>query len=168
MALSLAVLASHQAWAAPSVPPPSGFQGETFVDPEGCAYHRFTLGGEVMWAEVLDEGGAPLCGLAPSRATQIAAMPLHRRGEAPPFPEPGRYAQIGLFLNLERADAFAAQLAAAGLPLLRQDFPRGGGRVQRVLYAGPFADAAAADAGLQVIRAVGFTDAFLWQHELEE
>ena len=74
--------------------------------------------------------------------------------------------QIGAFTTTARADAFVRRLRADGLPLLRQDFPRGGGLL-RVLYAGPFASPRAAAAARDTVRAMGFADAFTWAHQTD-
>lgn len=145
---------------APADPPPRGYEAATYVDARGCIWHRARIGQAVAWAALVEADGAQRCG-ALEGAPDPGTMPPHRSGTAPPFPAPGRYAQIGLFRDLARAEVYQRQLRAAGLPLLLQDFRRGGGRVQRVLYAGPYADRGEAEAALAVIQGLGFADAFL-------
>ncbi len=146
--------------AAQPVPaPPPGYAADGYVDARGCAFRRGRVGATEVWAEVLGPDGAPHCTAAVTAA--VDTIPPHRGGR-PPFAEPGAYVQVALFRDAARADLYARQIAAAGLGVVVQDFARPGGRVQRVLYAGPIDAADEADAALGVVRALGFADAFVW------
>lgn len=149
---------------APAEPPPLGWSAQTFVDSAGCVFHRVELGGAVVWAHRLGPDGAALCGQAPSLqpavSDRLPAIPPSRAGAVPDFPEPGVYVQLGTFSATATADRIAADLRAQGYRLWRQDFPR-----LRVLFAGPFDDAAVAAAARDDLRGRGFTDAFLRQSD---
>lgn len=159
-------LCAGAAPAGPLEPPPDGFVSPLFVDTAGCAFARVELGGETLWAGLTGREGAPVCGQVPSlapitRADDLPAIAPNRSGTAPVFPAPGSYAQVGAFTGSKKADAVTAQLQALGLPVLRQDFPRGA-RPMRVLFVGPFPDEATAARAKAALRRLGYADAFLW------
>jgi len=162
LAALVAVVRAGAAAAQPAPPPPAGYPGPVYVDGQGCAFQRAEIGESVLWAARLAADGAPRCGLTPSAGVSgsdaVTAIPPHRRGQAPAFPEPGRYVQIAAFRDTVRADALVTRLMLRGLPVLRQDFGGGG---LRVILAGPLGDARAAAATLAELRAMGHADAFL-------
>lgn len=79
-------------------------------------------------------------------ATQAAANPS--------------YVQVGSFAVPANADGAAARLKALGLPVAKAQMTSGGKALQ-VIYAGPFASAAAASQALSLARGAGFGDAFI-------
>ncbi len=116
--------------------------------------------------------GAAVAGAAGSSAglsaeASAAAKPKSHvsrqpsRVRSPQFPQPGLYIQVAAFREMPNAERTVRWLQGLGLPALRQDFPRRQG-VLRLIYAGPFADPAAADAGMAAVRGLGFRDAFVW------
>ena len=70
------------------------------------------------------------------------------------------YVQIGSFAGPANAAGAAAQITALGLPSASGRMTKGGAALQLV-YAGPFADAAAARSALTALRSAGFKDAFI-------
>ena len=162
-------LAAGRAAAGPADPPPADFAGPTWVDSRGCAFQRAEIGGSTVWADRLAADGKPLCGLTPSAADlpvsdRVPAIPPNRRGSAPVFPAPGSYAQIAAFTGKAKADRLVGALQAAGIPVLRQDFSRGG-TLLRVIFAGPLGSGAEAEAQLGRIRGMGYPDAFVWTQD---
>lgn len=153
-----------QAGAAPDVAPPDGYAGAQFVDAQGCAFSRVVLGGKVVWADVLDASGNPVCGMEPTVVVDggsdgLPEIAATRRNRAPTFPQPGTYLQVGAFGLTANADRVTADLQAAGLSVLRQDFPRNRGQL-RVLFVGPFLSDAQIAQAFQIVRGQGFRDAF--------
>ncbi|MCA8883020.1 MAG: SPOR domain-containing protein [Rhodobacteraceae bacterium] len=149
----------------PAELPPADFAGAEFVDSTGCAYWRMTLDGAPVWAARIGTDGAPVCGQQPSVAPPglsdlLPAIPPNRKGEAPQFPQDGRYAQVASFRTAKKADEITALLQAQGLSVLRQDYPRRSGAL-RVLYVGPLGDEDTARDTLRSVRRLGFRDAFL-------
>lgn len=72
-----------------------------------------------------------------------------------------QWVQVGAYrANGPGADRATAQLGAAGLPVKVTPTARGG-LALNVVYAGPFADASSAAAGLAAARRAGFADAFI-------
>ncbi len=161
--------AAAGAAAGPAEPPPAGFAGTTWIDSRGCAFQRAEIGGVVVWADRLTAEGDPVCGLPPglsdlAPSDAVPAIPPNRRGSPPAFPAPGIYAQIAAFTGKAKADGLVTALQGAGIPALRQDFPRGGG-VLRVIYAGPLGSESEAAARIGQIRAMGYADAFVWTQD---
>ncbi|RVT82688.1 SPOR domain-containing protein [Rhodobacteraceae bacterium CCMM004] len=70
----------------------------------------------------------------------------------------GAYVQVGTYADPANAQRATARLRAAGLPV-RQGQVRRGGKVLRVVLAGPFADGG--QRALATARRAGFSDAFL-------
>lgn len=81
---------------------------------------------------------------------------------APPAPKGQGKAlvQVGTFGQPSNADGAAARLAALGLPVAKSRTTKGGKTLQ-IVFAGPFASAAEAQAALTAARRAGFSDAFL-------
>lgn len=150
--------------ATPETPPPDGYSGAEFVDATGCAFSRVILGGQVVWADRFDASGQPVCGLEPTVVVDggsdgLPEIAATRRNRAPQFPEPGTYLQVGAFGLTANADRVTADLQAAGLSVLRQDFPRNRGQL-RVLFVGPFSNEDQIAQAFQIVRRQGFRDAF--------
>ena len=71
---------------------------------------------------------------------------------------------LAAFTGKAKADRLVGALQAAGIPVLRQDFSRGGGLL-RVIFAGPLGSGAEAQAQLGRIRDMGYPDAFVWTQD---
>jgi cell division protein FtsN len=97
--------------------------------------------------------------LVPPQAAQPAGRVTVSTMSAP---EAGIQAlvQVGSFADPANASRAAAGLAALGLPVTSTQITQKG-RLLTVVYAGPFAASAAAQAGLAAARQAGFTDAVL-------
>ncbi|SIS69473.1 SPOR domain-containing protein [Phaeovulum vinaykumarii] len=72
----------------------------------------------------------------------------------------GRLVQVGTFGVAENAQRSKARLRALGLPVASARVHQGGRDLQ-IVFAGPFADPAAASAALARARSAGFADALL-------
>lgn len=72
----------------------------------------------------------------------------------------GALVQIGTFGVASNAEGAAARLAALGLPVAKGRTTKGGKTLQ-IVFAGPFASAAEAQAALSAARRAGFSDAFV-------
>jgi len=142
---------------APDVP--ADFTGPSWVDAAGCAWQRATMNGDTVWAQWLDADKAPICDRTPTALPKVKAKIIARnaKGRNPVFPAPGTYIQVAAFANLANAEKTQRELAANGWGVLRQDWPK-----WRVVYAGPFPDAAATAAALDKVHAMGFGDALTW------
>ena len=79
---------------------------------------------------------------------------------APTAQKAGGLVQIGTFGVPSNAEGAAARLAALGLPVAKGRTTKNGKTLQ-IVFAGPFASAAEAQAALSAARRAGFSDAFL-------
>ena len=70
-----------------------------------------------------------------------------------------RFVQVGTFADPANAERTAAVLQSMGLPVGFANITRNG-TPMRIVAAGPFAQAGALQAALQVVRSAGFADAF--------
>ena len=70
-----------------------------------------------------------------------------------------RFVQVGTFADPANAERTAAVLQSMGLPVGFANTTRNG-TAMRIVAAGPFSEAAALQAALQVVRSAGFADAF--------
>jgi hypothetical protein len=151
------LLAAGAAWAAPVEAPAGDYAGRSYVDSAGCAFQRAVMNGTVLWAARVGADGAPVCGLAPTFAPEVAAVPVAAvpavRAKAAPVVLAGRWLQVGAFADPANADRALARLGALGLP--RATLAVNGGRLKAVL-AGPFEGRAAFDAALGTLRQAGF------------
>lgn len=144
------------AWAAPAEAPAEDYAGRSYVDSAGCAFQRGVMNGTVLWVARVAADGAPVCGLAPTFAPEVAAeAPKVVRAKAVPVVLAGRWLQVGAFADPANAQRALARLGALGLP--RATLAVKGGRLKAVL-AGPFDDRAAFDAALGALRQAGFAD----------
>ncbi len=98
----------------------------------------------------------------PDPVRVIAPQPDRQR--PPVFPEPGYYVQVAALADPADTAETIRMLQGNGFGVLRQPLTIRGRRLD-VLYAGPFADRAARNAALSVIRGGGFSDAFAWLQE---
>ncbi|MDJ0630150.1 MAG: SPOR domain-containing protein [Rhodobacter sp.] len=70
-----------------------------------------------------------------------------------------RYVQVGTFSVESNARNTAARLKALGVPAKLASYSRGG-KVYRIVVAGPYRDAGSLRAGLAAVRRAGFSDAY--------
>ncbi|MES2667337.1 MAG: SPOR domain-containing protein [Pseudomonadota bacterium] len=92
-------------------------------------------------------------GVVKRGATQTKAVPKAKS-------KGGALVQVGSFGVASNADGAASRLSGLGLPVVRSRVNRGGKALQ-IIYAGPFASAAEAQAALNAARGAGFGDAIL-------
>ncbi len=150
------LVAAGAAWAAPAEAPAGDYAGRSYVDSAGCAFQRGVMNGTVLWVARVAADGAPVCGLAPTFAPEVAAeAPKVVRAKAVPVVLAGRWLQVGAFADPANAQRALARLGALGLP--RATLAVKGGRLKAVL-AGPFDDRAAFDAARGALRQAGFAD----------
>jgi len=86
----------------------------------------------------------------------VSAQPASRQ----PAATRGALVQVGTFGVPANADGAAARLASLGLPVARGRTSKGGQALQ-IVFAGPFASGAEAQAALSAARRAGFSDAFV-------
>lgn len=154
------LVAVGAAWAAPAEAPAGDYAGRSYVDSAGCAFQRGVMNGTVLWVARVAADGAPVCGLAPTFAPEVAVAPKAVRAKAvrakaAPVVLAGRWLQVGAFADPANAQRALARLGALGLP--RATLAVKGGRLKAVL-AGPFDDRAAFDAARGALRQAGFAD----------
>ena len=93
---------------------------------------------------------------APRLTTSVSTMSApHTRATTG-----GAFVQVGSFGLPANATGASARLVALGLPVSTAHLTRGG-KLLQVVYAGPFASAAAAQSALAAARNAGFSDAIL-------
>jgi len=64
--------------------PPSGFDGQQFVDNAGCAFARAGVSGTTVWVPRVDQSRNQICGLAPTfGATAVATAPAPAAPRSP-------------------------------------------------------------------------------------
>jgi hypothetical protein len=160
----------------PAELPPAGYAGLQYVDTKGCMFVRAGADGEVLWVPRVSRNGKPDCDNPPSGrrvpvAEEIGAVPF-APGEAPlaetaasqderlpAVTAPGGYfVAVGSFGVAENADRAAAKLGTLGYGVVRGRV-EGGSQTLITVFAGPFADAAAAGEARQALRGNGFPDA---------
>lgn len=160
----------------PAELPPADYAGLQYVDSEGCIFARAGTGTEVLWIPRVSRQGVPDCGQPPSgqrvpvvEEVGLQPVPAASTGDdgAPTDGAAGGGGQAGgLFVAIGSfADPGTADRARAKLAELEYDVVRG--QVQGAsgtlvtVFAGPFPDAEAAGAALQVLRQAGFPEAAL-------
>lgn len=94
----------------------------------------------------------------------VTAAPAWRKPVVSTRSEPtastARFVQVGLFTTHGKAEAAAARLEAAGLPVRFASETRNGQPMKRVMV-GPYASAAALNAGLSATKAAGYVQAWV-------
>lgn len=134
---------------APAVPPPASYTEPEFTDSQGCVFSRVEHGKEVLWAPRYHADGTQVC----PGTTEAGAA------DCPLPTDAGRYAQAGIYVDLDNARKAAAEVRALGLPVnivrLSRD-PQG----RHSVVAGPFRGWENAQKGLAALRCNGFPDAF--------
>ena len=117
-------------------------------------------------ANLVTQASRPVVFAAPAANVAIAPPVARVSTMSAPAPKPAvasaraLYVQIGSFAVPANAAGAAAQITALGLPSASGRMTKGGAALQ-VVYAGPFADAAAARSALTALRSAGFRDAFI-------
>lgn len=170
-ATALALLAAP-ALAEPLQPaemPPAEFAGQQYVDSKGCMFVRAGTADAVLWIPRVTPKGVPLCGNPPSGrhvpvAEEVGVQPVPE-GRASAAPAQGGqgggyFVAVGSYAVTDHAAAAETRLAELEYPSVRGSVDGGSGPLITV-FAGPFPDAAAAEAVRGALIAAGFTDAML-------
>ncbi len=162
----------------PAELPPANFAGQQYVDSKGCMFLRAGSGGEVVWVPRVSREGTPICGNPPSGrrvpvaeetgvktfsegdvAAPAAAPATGATADAPEPAAPGGYfVAVGSFGVAANADRAEERLRALGYPVVRGRL-QGGSSTLMTVFAGPFADATAANDARAALRGNGFPDA---------
>jgi cell division septation protein DedD len=160
----------------PAEMPSSDYAGLQYVDSKGCAFVRAGVGSEVLWVPRVSRIGKPDCDNPPSGrrvpvAEEIGAAPFEPGVEPsaqtvapqneglPSVTAPGGYfVAVGSFGVADNADRAAAKLGTLGYGVVRGRV-EGGSQTLITVFAGPFADAAAAGDARRILRGNGFPDA---------
>jgi cell division septation protein DedD len=98
---------------------------------------------------------------APRQPAVVAAkQPVNAVARPAPQGVVGRFVQVGTFAQGSNANATAARLQRAGLPVRIGEVNRGG-RALQIVLAGPFPNPSQAQSALSSVHRAGFADAFL-------
>lgn len=132
-----------------------------FVEAPGTRVLVCPRGAKVVQRVALNGGGTTLLCTAGDGSLAGLAIPAPCKSKhaAKAIPQ-GSFVQVASFVVPQNAKRTKAWLAAQGLPVAKGRLTRRGQDFE-VIFAGPFADAAMADAVLDAMRAAGFEDAFL-------
>ncbi|WP_425099524.1 SPOR domain-containing protein [Tropicibacter sp. S64] len=95
-----------------------------------------------------------------STSGSTARTPVVSTRSAPEAASAPRYVQIGVFTTEAKAQAAAARLSAAGLPVRFGSYTKNGQAMRRVMV-GPYTSVAALNAGLQRTKSAGYVQAYL-------
>jgi hypothetical protein len=99
--------------------PPSGFDGQQFVDNAGCAFARAGVSGTTVWVPRVDQTRNQICGLAPTfGATAVATAPAPEAPRSPVLaPEAAPGAPIPTVASTVTAPAAAPAPTPAPAPV---------------------------------------------------
>lgn len=180
MVPALVLLAATAAGAEPLRPaelPPSSFAGQQYVDSKGCMFVRAGRDGEVLWIPRVTRQGVPICGSPPSGrrvpvVEEVGVQPVPEAGtpkvssegtaptETASASTGGYFVAVGSFGQPANADKAEARLASLDYGVVRGSVMGQSGTLTTI-YAGPFPDAATAEAARQALKDAGFPDAML-------
>lgn len=153
----------------PAEMPPAEFAGQQYVDSKGCMFVRAGTADAVLWIPRVTRQGEPLCTNPPSGGrAPVAEEPGAQsvpESQASAGPEQGGegggyFVAVGSYSVADHAAAAEARVAELQFPSIRGRVDGGGGPLITV-FAGPFADAEAAEAARNALVAAGFSDASL-------
>ncbi len=177
------VLSASVASGGPTEPaelPPADYGGQQYVDSRGCMFARAGNGTKVLWIPRVSREGVPVCGNPPSGrrvpvVEEVGVQPVPESSGATAkvatdkVTEPavdqaagGYFVAVGSFGVQANADAAEAKLVQMNYRVVR-GWVQGGSGTLITVFAGPFADAASAEAARLALRDNGFPDATLTQ-----
>ena len=178
-ALVMAVATEAPAEIKPAELPSAGYRGLQYIDSRGCAFIRAGTDAKPLWVPRVSSGGAPLCGNPPSgKRVPIAGEagadttvfePDGAEAAAPavktkpveskvPAGAGGYVVAVGSFGVVGNADKAMARLMALGYPTSR-GWLQGGSSDLVTVFAGPYDNAADAQAARTALRGAGFPEA---------
>lgn len=152
--------------AGPAELPAADYAGQQYVDSKGCMFVRAGFDGATVWVPRVSREGTPVCGNPPSGvrvpvAEDIGIQPVPvKPASETPASVGGYFLAIGSFAEPENASRAEAGLAKLDVPAIRGTVQGANGPLITV-FAGPFADAEAAEAAGTLLRENGFPDAML-------
>jgi cell division septation protein DedD len=170
----------------PAELPPAGYAGQQYVDSKGCMFVRAGTGADIVWVPRVSREGTPVCGNPPSgrrvpvaeeggaqtfapedtgasAASSAAANPGTKAAAPAPAAasaDGGYFVAVGSFGVTANSDRAEQKLRAMGYSVVRGRL-QGGGSSLVTVFAGPFGDAASADAAKLALRGSGFPDAIV-------
>lgn len=164
--------------AAPAELPPADYAGQQYVDSKGCIFVRAGTAEKVLWIARVSRDGVQVCGYPPSghrvpvveevgvQPVPDAAAKAVTAAAAPTDPVAtqaatgGYFVAVGSFGVAANADRAEAKLGEMNYRVVRGRVQGGSGTLITV-FAGPFGDAAEAEAARVALHDSGFPDATL-------
>jgi cell division septation protein DedD len=158
----------------PAELPPADYASQQYVDSKGCLFVRAGTAAKVLWVPRVSRDGVPTCGHPPSGqrvpvVEEVGVQPVPAAGaasKAAPAADAvatgaatgGYFVAVGSFGVAANADRAEAKLGRMNYRVVRGRVQGGGGPLITV-FAGPFGDAAAAEAARLALLDSGFPDA---------